>query len=195
MLKDLIRKNRSYRGYDESRKISKEELLDMVDCARLTPSSVNRQPLKYVVVYETSHVQKIYPLIGWAKALKKAVPYEGHYPTAFIVIVQDLNIMPSLDKALKDVGIVAQTMLLRATEMELGGCMIGSFKKEELHEVLELDENLVPMLVIALGKPDETIVLSDVNDDQSTMYYRDDRDIHYVPKRVLEDIVIDSKEK
>ena len=90
----------------------------------------------------------------------------------------------------KDIGIVAQTMLLAAVENGLGGCMIGNFSAVELKKVLGLPENLAPMLVVAIGKPDEEIVLTEIAGGESVDYYRDEHDVHYVPKRRLEDLVI-----
>lgn len=189
MIEELVRKNRSYRGYDETYLVSKEQLLDMVECARIAPSTVNKQPLKYYIAYKKEIVDKIQPLTHWAKALTREVPYKGHCPTAFIVICQDMEISPIVEGFLKDVGIVAQTILLRATEMKLGGCMIGSFDKAKLHDCLNLSNDIQPLLVLAIGKPDEKIVLEEVDVGDSTMYYRDDKDVHHVPKRKLKDIV------
>ena len=59
MIKDLVVKSRSYRGYDESRKVSREELLELVDCARFAPSSVNGQPFRYLLVYEKEKVDRL----------------------------------------------------------------------------------------------------------------------------------------
>lgn len=191
MLKDLVVKNRSYRGYDEHHEISREELKDMVEHARLTPSSVNKQPLKYYLAYTKEIVSQIQPLTHWARALSIELPYAGHCPTAFIVICQDKTISPALDAYLKDVGIVAQTILLRATEMGLGGCMIGAFDKAKLHETLQLANHVQPLLVVAIGKPDETIVLEDIEGNADTTYYRDEQDVHHVPKRKLDDILLD----
>jgi nitroreductase len=81
-------------------------------------------------------------------------------------------------------------MLLGAVEKGLGGCMLGNFDKEELNKALSLPETMSPQLIIAIGKPDEKVVLVDTSDDGSTKYYRDENDIHYVPKRKLEDILI-----
>lgn len=192
MLKDLVLKNRSYRGYDESRDISLEELTDMVAHARLTPSSVNMQALKYYLACDREETDIIQPLTAWARALKKPVPYPGHCPRAFIIICQDTHISPSLQAFQRDVGIVAQTMLLRAVEMGLGGCMIGSFQKEELHAALHLEDHIRPLLVVAIGKPDETIVLEDAQGDDIT-YYRDEQDVHHVPKRTLKELIIKKK--
>ena len=190
MLKDLLLKNRSYRGYDETRAVTREELVDLVEHARLTPSSVNKQALKYYLACEREKTNQIQPLTAWAKALKKEVPYEGHCPRAFIVICQDTAISTALEAYQKDVGIVAQTMLLRAAELGLGGCMIGSFEKGALKELLQLPAQIEPMLVLAIGKPDEAVLLTEVGPDGSTDYYRDENDRHYVPKRTLNDILL-----
>ena len=118
------------------------------------------------------------------------LPHEGKCSTGFIVICQDLNLRESIARYQKDVGIVAQTMILAAAEKGLGGCMIGNFGLEKVKEVLEFPENLVPILIVAFGKPDEKIVLAEIEEGQSIKYYRDENDVHYVPKRKLADIII-----
>ena len=192
MIIDIVKKSRSFRGYDEKRKIEREELLSFVDCARFAPSSVNRQPFRYYLAYEKEKLDLIQPLTGWARALpEKNLPYPGKRPTAFIIILQDTAIDDDMNRYPKDVGIVAQTMLLAAAEKGLGGIMIGNFNPAKISKALELPKNLVPMLIVAFGKPDEKIVLTEIDEGESTNYYRDKNDVHYVPKRKLEDIVID----
>lgn len=191
MFKDLVLQNRSYRGYDESFRFSKEDLLELVELARLTPSGANAQPLKYYLAWEKETVDLVQSLTKWAAALPNmTLPHPGMCPTGFIVICHDTNIGPNAQASAKDVGIVAQTMLLGATEKGLGGCMIGNFKPDEVKEALKLSENLTPVLIVAFGKPAEKIVLTTVGADGITKYYRDENDVHYVPKRSLEDIVI-----
>lgn len=187
MLKDLVRKSRSYRGYDRSYRFTREQLEDLADCARLCPSSVNKQPLRYFLAWEEETVSRIQAETRWARALQPTVlPRPGKEPTAFIVICQDETLDPNLNRYMKDVGIVAQTMLLAAAEQGLGGCMIGNFTAGSVQRVLELPETIHPLLILALGKPDEEIVLVDVKDGD-TNYYRDENDVHYVPKRSLKD--------
>lgn len=194
MLKDLVTKNRSYRGYNENRKVTKEELLELVECARLCPSSVNAQPFCYYLAWETEEVTRIQALTNWARALPQMkLPHPGKCPTAFIVILQDTTIGESLARYQKDVGIVAQTMLLAATEMGLGGCMIGNYNAGKVKAALALDEKYAPMLIVAIGEPAEEIVLKEVELGESMAYYRDENDVHYVPKRKLKDIVITAK--
>lgn len=189
---DLVKKNRSWRGYDESRRISREELLSFVDCARFAPSSVNRQPFRYYLAYKQEQLDLIQPLTGWARALpEKNLPYPGHRPTAFVVICQDTTLDENLDRYQRDVGIAAEAMLLAAAEAELGGIMIGNFSPKRMSEALALPENLVPMLVVAFGKPDERIVLTEIDEGEPTNYYRDENDTHYVPKRKLKDVVLE----
>ena len=191
MIYDLARRSRSWRGYDESRTVSREELLAFVDCARFAPSSVNAQPLKYRLVYEREELDRLQPLTGWARALpEKKLPYPGHRPTAFIVICQETAWAADLGRYLRDVGAVAQTILLAATEAGLGGIMIGNFQPERVAEALKLPETVVPMLIVAIGRPDETIVLEEAEPGADLRYYRDENDVHHVPKRRLEDIVI-----
>lgn len=191
MFKDLVKRSRSYRGYDPARTIAREELAELVDCARYAPSSVNRQPFKYYLACEKEDLGKIQPLTGWARALPEMkLPHPGKEPSAFIVICQETEWDPDLKRYLKDVGIVAQTMLLAAVEKGLGGIMIGNFSPERIAEALALPAHLVPMLIVAFGKPDEEIVLTEVGEGESLNYYRDGNDVHYVPKRRLEDILL-----
>lgn len=191
MFKDIVKKSRSYRGYDESRRISREELLELVDCARFAPSSVNGQPFQYLLVWKKEDVDRLQPLTGWARALPDMkLPHPGKCPTAFVVICQNTEWDPNLNRYLRDVGAVAQTMLLAATQEGLGGIMIGNFSPAKVAQEMELPETIVPMLIVAFGKPDEKIVITEIENGQSTKYYRDEQDVHYVPKRKLEDIVL-----
>ncbi|MFI3324934.1 MAG: nitroreductase family protein [Clostridia bacterium] len=191
MFKDLVKANRSYRGYDESRFITLEELTDMVDHARLSPSSVNAQPFQYYLANEKEEVAKIQKLTKWAKALPNdTLPHKGMCPTAFIIIYQDMSNGESTQRYQKDVGIVAQTILLAAAEKGLGGCMIGNYSPNEVKKNIDLPDNLMPMLIIAIGKPSEEIVLTEIEKGESIKYYRDENDVHYVPKRKLEDIIL-----
>lgn len=191
MFKDIVKKSRSYRGYDESRRISREELLELVDCARFAPSSVNGQPFQYLLVWKKEDVDRLQPLTGWARALPDMkLPHPGKCPTAFVVICQNTEWDSNLNRYLRDVGAVAQTMLLAATQEGLGGIMIGNFSPAKVAQEMELPETIVPMLIVAFGKPDEKIVITEIENGQSTKYYRDEQDVHYVPKRKLEDIVL-----
>lgn len=191
MLRDLVEANRSYRGYDESYRFTREQLLGYIDLTRYTASSVNAQPLKYHIAYEKDEVDLIQSMTKWARALPQmTLPHDNMHPTGFVIICQDKDISDNLARYQKDIGIVAQTILLAAVEEGLGGCMIGNFVPDEVKEKLDFADNLQPMLIIALGKPNEKIMIEEIENGDSIKYYRDENDVHYVPKRKLEDIMI-----
>ena len=79
--------------------------------------------------------------------------------------------------------------MLSATEAGYGSCMIGSYNGENIKKALNLPDNLMINLIVALGKPDETCVITEA-EDGNVKYYRDAENTHYVPKRSLEDILI-----
>jgi nitroreductase len=188
--KELVLKNRSYRGYDNRVRQSKEELIELIDHARLMPAAKNSQPLKYFVAYEKEIVDQIQAHTSWAGKLPDLnLPFEGTKPTSFIIVLQDTTIEPTLAQFQIDVGIVSAAITLAATEAGLGCCMIGAYSAKGVKEVMQLEENLSPVLVIALGKPAEEIVLEEAVDG-NVDYYRDENNVHYVPKRKLEDTIV-----
>lgn len=191
MFLDLVKQARSHRGFRQDRKVTRQELEHLVECARFTPAARNDQVLKYYLAEKPETVAAIQPLTKWAGALAKLhLPRKGAEPVAYIVICLDGSLAENPAPYQRDVGIVAQTILLAAAEMGLNGCMIGSFAAGELREKLGLPEAIKPQLLLALGEGTDRIVMTDVGEDGSTTYYRDAEDIHYVPKRTLEQLIL-----
>lgn len=191
MFLDLVKQARSHRGFRQDRKVTRQELEHLVECARFTPAARNDQVLKYYLAEKPETVAAIQPLTKWAGALAELhLPRKGAEPVAYIVICLDGSLAENPAPYQRDVGIVAQTMLLAAAEMGLNGCMIGSFAAGELREKLGLPENIKPQLLLALGEGTDRIVITDVGEDGSTTYYRDAEDTHYVPKRTLEQLIL-----
>lgn len=187
-LLDLIKKNRSYRRFYQDVRISEDQLISFVNCARLSASARNIQALKFVLSTKEELNAQIFSNLAWAGYIPDwAGPEKGEQPSAYIVLVKDNSIATTI---FCDEGIAAQSILLAATEQGFGGCMIASFKKKNLHSVLKLDEKLEIVLVIALGKPKEEVVLREIEPEESIKYYRDENRVHYVPKRKLPEIVI-----
>lgn len=191
MFLDLVKQARSHRGFRQDRKVTRQELEHLVECARFTPAARNDQVLKYYLAEKPETVAAIQPLTKWAGALAELhLPRKGAEPVAYIVICLDGSLAENPTPYQRDVGIVAQTMLLAAVEMGLNGCMIGSFAAGELREKLGLPEAIKPQLLLALGEGTDRIVMTDVGKDGSTTYYRDAEDTHYVPKRTLEQLIL-----
>ena len=191
MFLDLVKQARSHRGFRQDRKVTRQELEHLVECARFTPAARNDQVLKYYLAEKPETVAAMQPLSKWAGALAELhLPRKGAEPVAYIVICLDGSLAENPAPYQRDVGIVAQTMLLAAAEMGLNGCMIGSFAAGELREKLGLPEAIKPQLLLALGEGTDRIVMTDVGKDGSTTYYRDAEDTHYVPKRTLEQLIL-----
>jgi len=163
-------------------------LIDLIELARLTPSGGNLQYLKYILSNKPKLNSKIFPCLGWARYLKDwDGPKEGERPAAYIVVLGDSSIEKG---SLFDPGIASQTILLGAVEKGFGGCMIGNVNRNKLRNNLGIDNKYEILLVIALGKPNEEVIIEKVGQDNDIKYWRDDKKCHHVPKRSLEDIII-----
>ena len=188
MLEDLVRKNRSYRRFHQDVAVDIETLRALVNLARLSATGSNLQPLKYILSCQPETNARIFPHTRWAGFLKDwPGPAEGERPTAYIVILGDTHIRKSFGC---DHGIAAQSIMLGATERGLGGCMIGSIDRGGLRQVLDIPEQYEILLILALGKPKETVVLEAVGPDGDTKYYRDADGVHHVPKRSLDELIL-----
>ena len=182
-LASLLAKNRSTRGFDTSFKVRKDQLVSLVEAARLAPSAMNQQVLRYrLVTEEEAHL--LLPHIRMGAALPELkLPLEGTEPNAFVVICSDKE-SRWVDM---DLGIATQTMLLRAVEMGLNGICIAAFDHEEVSKALNL--SVAPQLILAIGRSAEHIEVVDIAEGESTTYYRKNG-THFVPKLRTEDIII-----
>jgi len=189
MIPDLIRISRSYRRFYQEVAIELETLRELVNLARLSPSASNRQPLKYIIACDPQKNALIFPHLAWAAYLKDwPGPIEGERPAAYIIILGDTEISQSFGC---DHGIAAQSILLGAAERGLGGCIIASIKKQELQKALDIPSRYEILLVLALGKPRERVVIETVEPNGDIKYWRSSEGTHHVPKRSLDDIIVD----
>ena len=189
-LKELIFKTRSYRRFDESHQIDSQTIESFIDLARLSSSGANKQPLKYLYYNTVKDCEKIFPYLAWAGYLTDwPGPEKGERPTAYIIILGDKSISDIFGV---DHGIAAHTIMLGATEAGLGGCIIGSIKREELSNDLSIPDNFEILLILALGKPVENVIVEDIK-AADVKYWRDKNKIHHVPKRSLKELIIKLK--
>lgn len=186
-IQEMVLKCRSYRRFDATYDIYKNELLQLVNIARLVPSARNMQPLKYRIVFTKSECDQVFPKLGWAGYLKDwAGPEESERPTAYIVVLKDTELA---EEVFCDDGLALQAMLFGAVEMGLGGCIIGAVNKEGLHQDLSIDKRYEIRYVLALGKPVEQVVIEPVENNE-IRYWRSADGTHHVPKRSLEEVLI-----
>jgi nitroreductase len=186
--KDLVKSNRSCRRFDNSFALDTRTLTDLVELARYTASGANNQPLKYIISSSREQNDKIFSCLTWAAYLKDwKGPEPAEQPTGYIVILGDTTIANNF---WCDHGIAAQTMLLGARAMGLAGCMFAAINIKKLKELLEIGDHLEVKLVIALGKPVEAACIDDVEPGGDIRYFRDENQVHHVPKRKLEELIL-----
>lgn len=188
MIKDLILKNRSYRRFFEKKKISKEDLLAWIDLARLSPSGANLQSLKFAYSNSEKTNSIIFECLLWASYLKEwDGPEKGERPSAYIIVLGKKDPVKPYEY---DVAIACQSILLGAVEKGYGGCIIGSVKRDLLSKGLQIPEDYKITLILALGKPKEKVQITEVKGN-NVKYWRNEQGVHHVPKRKLEDILIE----
>ena len=188
-LRELVLKNRSYRRFHQEVSIELETLRELVDLGRLSASGGNHQPLKYLLSCDSEKNATIFSQLGWAAYLKDwPGPVEGERPSAYIIILGNRKVRESFDP---DHGIAAQSILLGATERGLGGCIIATIRKERLRQALSIPDQYEILLILALGTPKEIVKIEAVGLDGDIKYWRDDQGTHHVPKRSLDEIILD----
>jgi nitroreductase len=188
MIADLVQANRSCRRFYENHAVEVKTLETLVDLARLSASGANLQPLKYILSCQPPINAEIFSCLGWAAYLKDwPGPEPGERPSAYIVILGDTTISKEFGV---DHGIAGQSMLLGAREEGLAGCMLATINRRDLRKILNIEACYKILLVLAIGKPKEEIVIETVGPDGSIRYWRDADGVHHVPKRPLQELIV-----
>ncbi len=185
---ELVRANRSCRRYDSSKKVSEEQLLRLVEMARLSPCGANRQALRFAVVCDEKRNSEIFENLAWAGYLKDwDGPVESERPTGYIVFGYSDEFGKPMPE---DVGIASQTIGLGARSEEMATCIFKAYKEEPIKEILGMKKEDGIVLVISVGYPVEDVVIDDIVIGEDIKYYRDENEVHHVPKIVKEDLLI-----
>jgi len=191
MLKDLILKNRSYRTFHQDHNIEEKTLRDLVDLARVSTSSMNLQPLKYILSSDEETNNFIFKNLRWAGYIKKwQGPVEGERPSSYIIMLIDRKVRYTGGRV--DAGIAMNSIMLGATEKGLGGCTVSAINRLAFRQKFNLPDHLEIILVLCLGKPKGDIVIEETDDE--VIYYIGKDGIPRIPKRKLEDIILNPDE-
>ncbi|MGD0581759.1 MAG: nitroreductase family protein [Bacteroidales bacterium] len=186
-LQELVKINRTIRRFDESFRIGYPTLEQLVNLARLSASGANMQPLKYLLYNKAEDCKRIFTYLAWAAYLNEwPGPESGERPSAYIVILGDTSINKSFGV---DHGIAAQSIMLGAVNQGLGGCIIASIRRDGLRKELNIPPQYEILLVLAIGKPVEKVVIEEIRNGD-VKYWRDEEQIHHVPKRSLDEIIL-----
>lgn len=187
-MKELVYGARTRRRFVENERLGLASLEWLTDCARVSPCSKNAQVLRYIAVFSPEACAELYPHLRWAGALKDwDGPMEGERPTGYIAILAPKGAGRLLHI---DVGIAAQTLQLAAHARGWGCCMHASFDPIKCAEVLRVPADLNTELILAFGVAKETCAIAPMPSDGACAYWRDDMQVHHVPKRPLGEVLI-----
>lgn len=190
-LKSLLKSNRSVRRFDNSRPITEEKLRSLLELVRYCASARNLQPLRYRIVTDPDECASLFPTLKWAGYLTDwDGPAPNERPVAYLVQCLDTDLTAN---CLCDDGLQLEALTLGAVTSGINSCIIKAFNAGALSEILHLPQRYKPLYVLALGYPAETVELTDTDGktEADIRYYRNEADVHIVPKRPLEELIID----
>lgn len=181
----LLERNRSYRGYHPETVVTEDILRKIVAVNTLVPSACNQQVLRFKLVTQGEGSRCVLANVKMGAALPELhLPFPGTEPQAFIIVC---STAPETKLVDIDLGISAQSMLLKATELGYNGLIIGAFNRANIQQEFSLPYE--PLLVIAIGRGAEVIRRVEISENESHAYYRKEG-IHYVPKVRLSDLIL-----
>ena len=187
-VREAIEKRRTIRKFTQE-VIDLATLHELIDCARLAAYGANLQPLKFMAVNEADKVSEMFTFTKWAGYLPDGSPKEDEQPTSYIVVLGDTNIKKNGEFEV-DAGAAVTNMMLRATELELGTCWLGAINREGIKNLLNLPENLKVLYLLAVGVPAQESRACNM-EDGNVKYYEDGNGGICVPKRSLEEIIVE----
>ena len=153
-VKKAILERKSIRKYKKDVP-SHDEIMEVLDAARLAPSGTNAQPCRYKIIKDDKTKKKL---------KEDGIAKQGFVYDAPVLIVccADPSVYKktALDsdnevRAIRDLSIASSFLVLRAAELGLGTCYIGWIEKEKIKQTLGIPNNFVVPFIITLGYPDE----------------------------------------
>ena len=188
---ELVAKARTCRRFLEAEGLPAGTLEWLVDCARVSPCTKNEQALRFAVAENRAVCAEIFPALRFAGAIPGGGPSEGEHPAGYVVILGETGERARFNAI--DMGIAAQTMQLAASTRGIGCCILLSFNPTTVREVLGIPAELEPLLVLAFGMEKEERHIVPLPADGSVKYWRDENNVHYVPKRALAELLVIKK--
>lgn len=180
---EAIRSRRSIRKFREER-VSREDLIDLVNYARLAPSGMNKQPLEFVVVDEPDLERELFNYTNWAGAVEWD-PEPEERPRAYILILINPEVNPATEN--HDAGLAAGNICLGAVDKGLGTCLLGAIDKKSIKKLVDVPDHFELDLAVGLGYPDQEIRLEEKS--ERIDYWLDEEGTFHVPKKPVEDML------
>lgn len=186
-ISDSVLHRRTTRRFKQD-SINRECIKRMIDLARMSPSAGNIQSLKYLIIDSLHERKAIFPHIKYASYIENWNPVFSESPVAFIVVLNDRSIRPNNSFTQCDCGIAMMTISLVAIEMGLDTCILGAINRNEITNILSIPSEYEVLYLIGLGVSNQSN--TQVDDSNSVKYEMDESYNFIVPKRKLEDVLL-----
>lgn len=147
-LLELVRQRYSVRNYSD-RKVEKEKVDYILECARLAPSACNRQPWSVYVATSDAVLEKLKQAYSreWMEKVDTILVLTAHHDQSW-----HRERFDNKDHSDVDLAILADHIILAATECGLGSCWVCAFDPVKCREALGIvDEQEEPVVMIPLG--------------------------------------------
>lgn len=180
----ILKHRRSIRRFKQTQ-IQDRFLSEIVDAARRAPSGANRQPLEYIIITDQNIRKSIFPFIKWAGYLNPPwSPSSDERPMAYIAI---LVMEPHNPYYTRDVGLASAHLIFTAENYSIGSCILCNINTKEISTILKIPNQVLLDSLIALGYKNEVCTMED--NDTKIEYWRDEQQVHHVPKKTFSSIV------
>ena len=151
---DIVANRYSCRHYSQE-PVSQEQILEILECARLAPSACNRQPWKFMVITAPEELSAVHASYNrdWIKEAPVAIIVLGNRNEAWHRSYDEY------DATDIDIAITTEHICLAATSMGLGTCWICNFDPIILRTGMNIPEEWEPLAIIPVGNPAEDIAI------------------------------------
>ena len=146
-VKETIEKRRAYRSLDPV-EITEDLIKDLAGMARITPSCGNKQPWRFVFVYDKKELTTLFTALSegnkWVEKASMIIAVFSE-PENDCVIGERLYY-------LFDTGMATAFIILRATELGLVAHPIAGFKEPLAKEILGIPKGMRLITLLIIGK-------------------------------------------
>jgi nitroreductase len=151
-VKDAITKRRAYRSLDPV-KITDQLIQDLAGYAGLAPSCYNKQPWRFVFVYDPKVLEELSAGISggnkWTRAASLIVA---------VCTAGDMDcVVDKREYALFDTGMASAFLILRAIELDLVAHPIAGYDEARCREILKIPPSLTLITLICIGEKSSRI--------------------------------------
>jgi len=138
--------------------VAREDLMQIIEAGRLTPSGCNAQPWKFIVVDEAEALQKVRDALVLENG-KTGCPWRDQVQAFIILCEMPAKVMPAVLEyygttqrfAQGDLGAACMNMCHQAMAMGLDTCILGMHDREKLRSSFGLPEEAEARLILAVG--------------------------------------------